>query len=118
IHKEQQKHKEKIAERNEKLVFVGYEGMNNYRLWNPITKAIKISRDVIFNEDLDSENKLSFSSTLAASIDLHDLGLQDFARPSLNPNPDSNLQSNSQSNSHSLTIPVSPDEKHNDENNQ
>ena len=69
---------------------------------------------MIFNKDLNNEKKLLFSSSLIVSVDLHDLGLQDFTKSSLNLNPGSNLKSNSQSNSHSLTILVFPDEEHND----
>ena len=45
----------KLQPKSKKYIFVGYDGdSNNYRLFDPETRKIKISRDVIFNEDFDN----------------------------------------------------------------
>lgn len=42
----------KLDKKSERYVFVGYEGdSTNYRLYDPVTHRIKVSRHVIFNED-------------------------------------------------------------------
>jgi hypothetical protein len=41
----------KISPRSIECCFLGYVGNKIYRLWNPITKQIVISRDVVFQED-------------------------------------------------------------------
>ncbi|EER28295.1 copia-like retrotransposon family protein [Coccidioides posadasii C735 delta SOWgp] len=43
----------KLQPRSKKVKFVGYRGMHTYRLWDPETNSIMISRDVIFDEKLD-----------------------------------------------------------------
>lgn len=41
----------KLAPKSKKLIFVGYEkNSNNYRLYDPETRKIKVSRNVIFNK--------------------------------------------------------------------
>lgn len=43
----------KLEAKAKKKIFVGYQGdSKNYRLYDPITKRISVSRDVIFNEKL------------------------------------------------------------------
>ena len=39
----------KLSDRSTKMVFVGYEtGTKGYRVYDPVTKKLQISRDVIF----------------------------------------------------------------------
>lgn len=45
------KDKGKMAPRSKKAVFLGYEGSNQYRLWEPTNEVLIRSRDVIFHED-------------------------------------------------------------------
>ena len=40
----------KMVLRSEKLWLLGYEASTIFRLWNPVKKAVRISRNVIFNE--------------------------------------------------------------------
>ena len=41
----------KLDNKVEKCIFIGYKvGMKGYKLWNPITKKIVYSRDVVFRE--------------------------------------------------------------------
>jgi len=41
----------KLSDRSTKMVFVGYEtGTKGYRVCDPVTKKLQISRDVIFEE--------------------------------------------------------------------
>ena len=41
----------KLDSKSRKCVFLGFEkGIKGYRLWNPISKKMVISRDVIFDE--------------------------------------------------------------------
>lgn len=40
-------HLKKLEDRGKPFIFIGYT-LNGYRLWDPINKSIKISRDVIF----------------------------------------------------------------------
>lgn len=42
----------KLAEKSEKCIFIGYSLQSKtYMLYNPTTKKMIISRDVMFNED-------------------------------------------------------------------
>ena len=44
--------KKKLDNKSEKCIFVGYgERSNAYKLYNPITKKLVISRDVKFDEE-------------------------------------------------------------------
>lgn len=44
--------RKKLEPKSKKMIFVGYEKESkNYRLFDPLTKRIKVSRDVIFNEE-------------------------------------------------------------------
>ena len=40
----------KLDSKSDKLIFLGYEETGNYRLWNPATEKISISKDVKFFE--------------------------------------------------------------------
>lgn len=44
----------KLEEKSKKMILVGYDN-NNYRMYDPNTKTIKISRNVIFDEHLFPE---------------------------------------------------------------
>jgi len=48
-----------LDDRNEKCTFVGYEQSKAYRLYNPITKKLIVSRDVKFQEDKSWDNQTS-----------------------------------------------------------
>lgn len=57
-------HTKKFDPRSKKMLLVGYEGESrNYRVYDPTTKRVSISRDVVFNEqcerDLKEDDKLS-----------------------------------------------------------
>ena len=42
----------KLDNKYEKCIFVGYkDGIKGYKLWNPVTRKIVYSRDVVFRED-------------------------------------------------------------------
>ena len=42
----------KLASKSKKRILVGYEGNStNYRLFDPVTKNINVSRNVSFNDD-------------------------------------------------------------------
>lgn len=44
--------RKKLDDRGEKCIFIGYsENSKAYKLFNPITNKVIISRDVIFDED-------------------------------------------------------------------
>ena len=44
--------KKKVDDRGEKCIFLGYsEELKAYKLYNPLTKKLVVSRDVIFDED-------------------------------------------------------------------
>ncbi|KAK7792162.1 hypothetical protein R5R35_007718 [Gryllus longicercus] len=50
----------KLDDKSSKLMFVGYDGnSDNYRLFDPTTKKVKVSRNVIFDEHttIDTEKK-------------------------------------------------------------
>lgn len=43
---------QKLSDRSQRMVFIGYEeGTKGYRLLEPVSKTLHISRDVIFEED-------------------------------------------------------------------
>jgi hypothetical protein len=45
-------HLKKLDDRGRKMIFVGYErGTKAYRAYDPITRRVTISRDVIFDEE-------------------------------------------------------------------
>jgi hypothetical protein len=44
------KEKGKLAPRSEKLWLLGYEATTIFRLWDPVKKTVRTSRDVNFNE--------------------------------------------------------------------
>jgi hypothetical protein len=44
-------HLKKLEEHGRKMIFVGYEsGSNAYRVYDPITKCVHVTCDVVFNE--------------------------------------------------------------------
>jgi len=46
----------KLSDRSQRMVFIGYEeGTKGYRLLDPVTRTLHISRDVIFEENLGWE---------------------------------------------------------------
>jgi hypothetical protein len=41
----------KLGNKYEKCIFVGYkDGIKGYKLWNPVTRKIVYSQDVVFRE--------------------------------------------------------------------
>ena len=43
--------RKKLSDRDEKCIFIGYsEESKTYKLYNPLTKKLMVSRDVVFNE--------------------------------------------------------------------
>jgi hypothetical protein len=49
-----------VDDRSEKCIFVGYnEQSKSYRMYNPITKKLIVSRDVKFQEDKSWDNQTS-----------------------------------------------------------
>jgi hypothetical protein len=43
--------KSKLDKKAEKCIFIGYkDGLKGYKLWNPETKKVVYSRDVVFRE--------------------------------------------------------------------
>ena len=44
------KHEGKMAPRSEKLWLLGYEASTIFRLWDPVKRAVRISRNVTFNK--------------------------------------------------------------------
>ena len=47
----------KLDDRSIKCKLLGYEGRNQYRLWNPVTRKLIRSRDVIFDETEEIEDQ-------------------------------------------------------------
>ena len=40
--------------KSEKCIFIGYkDGLKGYKLWNPVTRKVVYSRDVVFREVKD-----------------------------------------------------------------
>lgn len=100
-----------LESKSKKIIFVGYDKKSkNYRLFDPITKAIKVGRNVIFNE---KNCKLSIPpppSTFLFTIDNDDM-----IKDSMNKNPDNLCKNhpNSQNHDHNdlrprdtLTVPA------------
>ena len=58
----------KFDARSKKVMFVGYEGnSSNYRLYNPETRTVTVSRNVVFNE---KQNKSESSTVNSENEDL------------------------------------------------
>jgi hypothetical protein len=50
----QRKTMSKLDKKAEKCIFIGYkDGLKGYKLWNPETKKVVYSRDVVFREMKD-----------------------------------------------------------------
>jgi hypothetical protein len=47
----------KILARSRKLIFVGYKGTSNYRIWDPEKRKIIISPDIRFNNNDDDDDE-------------------------------------------------------------
>src|SRR5204863_1946174 len=43
----------KLGPRSNKMTFIGYEGMTNYRIWDPVIGKIIITPHVDFDENFD-----------------------------------------------------------------
>ena len=44
----------KLDSKSEKCIFIGYkDGLKGYKLWNPVTRKVVYSRDVVFREVKD-----------------------------------------------------------------
>src|SRR5271168_1572192 len=44
----------KLDSKYEKCIFIGYkDGLKGYKLWNPVTRKVVYSRDVVFREEKD-----------------------------------------------------------------
>lgn len=57
---------------------MGYEKESkNYRLFDPATKTIRVSRKIVFNEKITSPRNSQPPSTFLFSIDKDDLGTKD-----------------------------------------
>jgi hypothetical protein len=76
----------KMAPRSEKLWLLGYEATTIFRLWDPVKKAVRISRNVTFNEA-----ELAAGPTTPTTS------------PTTEPTPESNAESNAESDAESDT---------------
>ena len=45
-------------------MLVGYEGRNQYCLWNPIKKDVVVSRDVVFDEEKSPKSIVQITEDL------------------------------------------------------
>jgi hypothetical protein len=53
--------KSKLDKKVEKCIFIGYkDGLKGYKLWNPETKKVVYSRDVVFREMKDVVKQKSY----------------------------------------------------------
>ena len=44
----------KLESKSEKCIFIGYkDGLKGYKLWNPVTRKVVYSQDVVFREVKD-----------------------------------------------------------------
>lgn len=65
----------KLDTKSEKLMFIGYDkNSTNYRLFNPITRKVIISRNVVFNEKRQSGLKPNIVKIELDSDDVTDFG--------------------------------------------
>ena len=59
----------KLDDKSEKCIFVGYDEQSKaYRLFNPITRKVIVSRDVVFKEDESWGGNIDTNVTGAAKI--------------------------------------------------
>ncbi|MCH97475.1 retrovirus-related pol polyprotein from transposon tnt 1-94, partial [Trifolium medium] len=72
--------RKKLDDKSEPMIFVGYHRTGAYRLYNPITNKVEISRDVKVLEDECWDWKQKFSSKKTCAMDLDD-GLNDNIEP-------------------------------------
>lgn len=91
----------KLDDKSEKCIFVGYsENSRAYKLFNPITKRIIISRDVIFDENAawdwknEKENgTIIYNNTLLESLEGETMPDQDEVSPQSSPESSSSSES-------------------------
>lgn len=69
----------KLDDKSEKLIFVGY-AKNGYRLWNPLSKEIIVSRNVIFNENDMSKGCTKFSYLYSEEVEENEDGEEELAQ--------------------------------------
>ncbi|KAL7278680.1 hypothetical protein ACG7TL_007682 [Trametes sanguinea] len=94
VHVQKSKREGKLDKKAVEMIFVGYEpGTKGYKFWNPATRSIVVSRDVIFDEE----------SFPARSIPGYRR-----VTPSDNPFPEHEGRSNDVSNSDSGDLPHIP----------
>lgn len=66
--------RKKLEPKSKKMIFVGYDKEStNYRLFDPVTKTIKVSRNVVFNEENCKLNITPPPSTFPFTIDDDDV---------------------------------------------
>ena len=66
----------KLDTKSEKLVFIGYDkNSTNYRLFNPITRRVTVSRNVVFNEKNQSVMKPNTVKIELDNDDVTDFGI-------------------------------------------
>jgi hypothetical protein len=70
----------KMAPRSEKLWLLGYEASTIFRLWDPVKRAVRISRNVTFNEAELAAGPIKTTTSLTTE-----------------PTPESNAESNAES---------------------
>jgi len=59
----------KLNDKSEKCIFIGYNDRRmGYKLFNPITKKVIMSRDVIFEEDKKVANEIRIKKESNGSI--------------------------------------------------
>lgn len=59
----------KLDDKSEKCIFVGYsEQSKSYKLYNPISKKVIVSRDVKFKEEEAWDGNIDKSITIGAAI--------------------------------------------------
>ncbi|GBM72638.1 hypothetical protein AVEN_238223-1 [Araneus ventricosus] len=90
--------RKKLEPKSKKVIFAGYKKESkNYRLFDPVAKTIKVSRNVVFNEENADLRISQPPSTFLFTIDEDDSNTKDSVdevQDSLRNNPNSDNAGN------------------------
>jgi len=96
------KNESKMAPRSEKLWLLRYEASTIFRLWNPVKKAVRISRNVTFNEAELTAGPTSLTTSLTTEL-TPESNAESNAESDIESNAESDVESNAESDAESDT---------------
>ena len=81
----------KMTPRSEKLWLLGYEASTIFRLWNPVKKAVRINRNITFNEAELAASPISPITELTTEL-IPESNAESNAESDINSNAESSIK--------------------------